>query len=54
MDRRDLPKDIEGLDTEEVQKMIEEKHNAENANKPQKSITCKYFLEAVEKKSYGW
>ncbi|KAL0333334.1 UNVERIFIED_CONTAM: Zinc finger CCCH domain-containing protein 11 [Sesamum angustifolium] len=47
-DKRD-----EGLDQETLEKVVASKSNEYNKNKPT-DIVCKYFLEAVEKKQYGW
>ncbi|KAI7837815.1 hypothetical protein COHA_008303 [Chlorella ohadii] len=55
-DRRDEEEEKEGMedwDQETLEKAIAQKHAAENKNRPT-SIICKYFLEAVEKKQYGW
>lgn len=40
-------------DQETLERAIAEKHASDNTNKPT-AIICKFFLEAVEKKLYGW
>lgn len=53
-DRRD-DDNMEDWDQEMLEKVVEEKHGAENTKKSNATtIICKYFLEAVEKKQYGW
>ncbi|KAB2622271.1 zinc finger CCCH domain-containing protein 11-like [Pyrus ussuriensis x Pyrus communis] len=44
---------MEDWDQETLEKMVESKKNEYQQNKPT-DIICKYFLEAVEKKQYGW
>ncbi|XP_062092820.1 zinc finger CCCH domain-containing protein 21 [Humulus lupulus] len=44
---------MEDWDQETLEKVIESKKTEYNQNKPTE-IVCKYFLEAVEKKQYGW
>ncbi|XP_048432911.1 zinc finger CCCH domain-containing protein 11-like [Pyrus x bretschneideri] len=44
---------IEDWDQETLEKVVESKKNEYQQNKPT-DIICKYFLEAVEKKQYGW
>ncbi|KAJ4849335.1 hypothetical protein Tsubulata_047331 [Turnera subulata] len=44
---------MEDWDQETLEKVVESKKNEYNQNKPT-DIVCKYFLEAVEKKQYGW
>ena len=39
-------------DQEQLEKVVKQKHAAEASNKT--DIICKFFLEAVEKKQYGW
>ena len=44
---------MEDWDQEELEKAVAEKHAAEKG--PNKTdIICKFFLDAVEKKLYGW
>ncbi len=44
---------MEDWSQEELEKAVAEKHAAEKG--PQKTdIICKFFLDAVEKKLYGW
>ncbi|KAF3777963.1 Zinc finger CCCH domain-containing protein 11 [Nymphaea thermarum] len=51
-DKRD-EETMEDWDQETLEKVVESKKNEYNQNKPT-DIVCKYFLEAVEKKQYGW
>ncbi|PKI32418.1 hypothetical protein CRG98_047181 [Punica granatum] len=51
-DKRDQ-ETMEDWDQETLEKVVESKKNEYNQNKPTE-IVCKYFLEAVEKKQYGW
>ncbi|KAL0694088.1 hypothetical protein Bca4012_061268 [Brassica carinata] len=44
---------MEEWDQETLEKVVESKKNEYNQNKPT-DIVCKYFLDAVEKKQYGW
>lgn len=44
---------MEDWDQETLEKVVESKGKEYNQNKPTE-IVCKYFLEAVEKKQYGW
>ncbi|RXH80649.1 hypothetical protein DVH24_004563 [Malus domestica] len=44
---------MEAWDQETLEKVVESKKNEYKQNKPT-DIVCKYFLEAVEKKQYGW
>ncbi|KAG9134532.1 hypothetical protein Leryth_000875 [Lithospermum erythrorhizon] len=44
---------MEDWDQEMLEKVVESKSKEYNKNKPT-DIVCKYFLEAVEKKQYGW
>ncbi|KAM6582636.1 hypothetical protein CsatB_009638 [Cannabis sativa] len=44
---------MEDWDQETLEKVIESKKIEYNQNKPTE-IVCKYFLDAVEKKQYGW
>lgn len=55
-DTRDQGKEEETMDDwdqEMLEKVVQSKSNEYNKNKPT-DIVCKYFLEAVEKKQYGW
>eukprot|EP00249_Psilotum_nudum_P011966 c23495_g1_i2 orf=358-1488(+) len=54
-DQRDAQSDdtMEDWDQATLEKVIESKGKEYGANKPTE-IVCKYFLEAVEKKQYGW
>ncbi|XP_022988591.1 zinc finger CCCH domain-containing protein 11-like [Cucurbita maxima] len=51
-DKRD-EETMEDWDQETLEKVVESKKNEYKLNKPTE-IVCKYFLEAVEKKQYGW
>ncbi|XP_068644133.1 zinc finger CCCH domain-containing protein 11-like isoform X2 [Aristolochia californica] len=51
-DKRD-GETMEDWDQETLEKVVESKRQEYNPNKPTE-IVCKYFLEAVEKKQYGW
>lgn len=51
-DQRD-EETMEDWDQETLEKVVESKKKEYNQNKPTE-IVCKYFLEAVEKKQYGW
>ncbi|XP_009602547.1 zinc finger CCCH domain-containing protein 11 isoform X1 [Nicotiana tomentosiformis] len=44
---------MEDWDQETLEKVVASKSQEYNKNKPT-DIVCKYFLEAVEKKQYGW
>lgn len=52
-DKRDNEDNMEDWDQETLEKAIAQKHGSENLNRPT-NIVCKYFLEAVEKRQYGW
>ncbi|XP_043696615.1 zinc finger CCCH domain-containing protein 11 isoform X1 [Telopea speciosissima] len=54
-DKRDEDKDetMEDWDEETLAKVVESKNKEYNQSKPTE-IVCKHFLEAVEKKQYGW
>jgi hypothetical protein len=52
-DTRDEDGDMDEWDQETLEKVVESKKNEYNQNKPT-DIVCKYFLDAVEKKQYGW
>ncbi|GAV63718.1 hypothetical protein CFOL_v3_07236 [Cephalotus follicularis] len=44
---------MEEWDQEKLEQVVESKKTEYNQNKPTE-IVCKYFLDAVEKKQYGW
>ncbi|XP_004497453.1 zinc finger CCCH domain-containing protein 11 [Cicer arietinum] len=44
---------MEDWDQETLEKVVESKKNEYNQNKPT-DIVCKHFLDAVERKQYGW
>lgn len=50
--RNDEDDNMDEWDQEELEKVVKQKHGAESSNKT--DIICKFFLEAVEKKQYGW
>ncbi|CAD7700321.1 unnamed protein product [Ostreobium quekettii] len=54
-DRRDDEKEetMENWDQDKLEDVVQKKHGKENKEN-QTSIICKYFLEAVENKQYGW
>ncbi|XP_078445130.1 zinc finger C-x8-C-x5-C-x3-H type family protein [Wolffia australiana] len=51
-DKRD-GETMEDWDQETLEKVVAQKNREYNQNKPT-DIVCKHFLEAVEKKQYGW
>ncbi|XP_062225290.1 zinc finger CCCH domain-containing protein 11-like isoform X2 [Phragmites australis] len=51
-DKRDT-ETMEDWDQETLEKVVESKRTEYQQNKPT-DIVCKYFLDAVEKKQYGW
>ncbi|KAK4766217.1 hypothetical protein SAY87_007859 [Trapa incisa] len=51
-DKRDQ-ETMEDWDQETLEKVVETKNKEYNQNKPTE-IVCKYFLDAVERKQYGW
>ncbi|ERM95716.1 zinc finger CCCH domain-containing protein 11 [Amborella trichopoda] len=51
-DKRDQ-ETMEDWDQETLEQVVESKRTEYKQNKPTE-IVCKYFLEAVEKKQYGW
>ncbi|KAL6585369.1 hypothetical protein OROMI_002013 [Orobanche minor] len=52
-DKRDDQETMEDWDQDTLEKVVASKSEEYNKNKPT-DIVCKYFLEAVEKKQYGW
>ncbi|GAA0166210.1 zinc finger transcription factor [Lithospermum erythrorhizon] len=52
-DNEDENGTMEDWDMEMLEKVVESKSKEYNKNKPT-DIVCKHFLEAVEKKQYGW
>lgn len=50
--RQDEDDNMDEWDQEQLEKVVKQKHAAEASNKT--DIICKFFLEAVEKKQYGW
>lgn len=53
-DKRDQDEGMEDWDQETLEKAIREKHAAEKGQPNKTEIICKYFLDAVEKRQYGW
>lgn len=56
-DQRDVAKEgeenMEDWDQETLEKVVREKHGAEKPSNAT-NIICKFFLDAVEKRQYGW
>ncbi|KAK9816691.1 hypothetical protein WJX72_003761 [[Myrmecia] bisecta] len=55
-DRRGLEEEGEGMedwDQEQLEKVVAEKHGKEKPSN-ETTIICKFFLDAVERKQYGW
>lgn len=56
-DQRDLDKEgeegMDDWDQETLERVVKEKHGAEKPSNAT-SIICKFFLDAVEKRQYGW
>jgi hypothetical protein len=44
---------MEDWDQETLEKVVREKHGAEKPSNAT-NIICKFFLDAVEKRQYGW
>ena len=44
---------MEDWDQAKLEEAIKKKHTSENKNR-QTDIICKYFLDAVERRLYGW
>jgi hypothetical protein len=44
---------MDNWDQSKLESVVKSKHNTTNANKPT-DIVCKYFLEAIEDRKYGW
>jgi hypothetical protein len=44
---------MDDWDQEQLEKAIAAKHGADNSNRPTE-IVCKFFIDAVEKRQYGW
>merc|ERR1712100_73429 len=58
-DKRDAKKDekkdeMAGWDQTQLEDVIEKRHGTKNKGLPPTTIVCKYFLDAVEQKRYGW
>ena len=57
-DRRDggegeTSETMEDWDQDKLEQAIEQRHGSHNRNQPT-AIICKYFLDAIEKKQFGW
>ncbi|KAI3390159.1 hypothetical protein SNEBB_001831 [Seison nebaliae] len=50
----DDEEDMKEWSADDLEKAIEQKHGAHNKRINQTNIVCKYFLEAVENRTYGW
>lgn len=48
-----FPQGMEDWDQAKLEEAIASKHEGENQN-IKTEIICRFFLEAVEKKAYGW
>jgi hypothetical protein len=44
---------MEDWTQEDLEKAIAQKHSADNKNRAT-DIVCKFFIDAVEKRQYGW
>ena len=45
---------MEDWDQDKLEDVVKQKHGAEKAASNRTEIICKFFLDAVEKKLYGW
>ncbi|CAG9464247.1 unnamed protein product [Pedinophyceae sp. YPF-701] len=45
---------MDDWDQETLEAAVKQKHGAENGRPNKTKIICKYFLDAVEKRQYGW
>jgi len=50
--RREDEENMDEWDQEKLEDVVRKKHSATNSNKT--DIVCKYFLDAVENRKYGW
>lgn len=48
------PEGMADWDQEKLESVVKQKHGAEKQANNETQIICKFFLEAVEKKLYGW
>jgi len=46
--------DMDNWDQGKLEAVVQERHGAQNRRVGQTAIVCKYFLEALEKRQYGW
>ena len=51
-DARQEDETNEDWDQQKLEEVVQRKHGAQNENKT--DIVCKFFIEAVEAKKYGW
>ncbi|XP_067002403.2 zinc finger CCCH domain-containing protein 15 homolog [Anabrus simplex] len=55
VDLRDDDEDtMENWDESKLQEVVEKKHGESEKKMPPTTIICKYFLDAVEQRKYGW
>jgi len=52
--RDEKPEGMEGWTQEDLEKAIAQKHGAESGRPNKTKIICKHFLDAVERRLYGW
>ena len=45
---------MEDWDQDKLESVVNQKHGAEKGPSNKTDIICKFFLDAVEKKLYGW
>ncbi len=45
---------MEDWDQEQLEKVVDQKHGAEKGAANKTDIVCKHFLDALERKQYGW
>jgi hypothetical protein len=53
-DTRNEQGGMENWDEKELEDVVNQKHGEDNKKKNTTQIVCKYFIEAVENKTYGW
>lgn len=56
-DMRDVEKDGETMENwteDQLNEVVNKKHGGQEKSMPATTIICKYFLDAVEKRLYGW
>eukprot|EP01068_Selenidium_serpulae_P015441 Selendium_serpulae@DN6214_c0_g1_i1.p2 len=47
-------REMDGWDQDKLEEVIQQRHGTNNSGLNETAKVCKYFLEAVEKKQYGW